>query len=188
MTPCHCERKLRNLTHGKADLPGEAVDQERLRRSDRPGDQIAHRHAAQPPGADRLRGAAQPLLHALVARRPCRARSSTRRTRAARSTRPRSPPSSAVAQRRRVEPAAVLVDRREDLPQLDPRQAGRELRQPLRRQIRLRPEPLVARGSRCRKRSRSRLVGPLHLDLHGLRRSDDARADVGEVLGDRART
>ena len=40
------------------------------------------------------------------------------------------------------------------------------------------------RGSPRRNAQPLGFVGPLDLDFHGLRRPDDARADVGEVLGD----
>ena len=45
-------------------------------------------------------------------------------------------------------------------------------------------EPVGGRGSPRRNAQPIRFVGPLDFDLHGLRRADDPRADVGEVLGD----
>ena len=44
VTPCHWRAEVLQLHHRDPDLAGEAGDEERLARADRPGDEVAHRH------------------------------------------------------------------------------------------------------------------------------------------------
>ena len=77
----------------------------------------------------------------------------------------------------------VLVDRREDLADLDAGQPRHHLREPGHGEVRGRLEPLGAADGPEELQPLG-LVGPPHFDLDGLRRPHDPRAHVGEVLGD----
>ena len=68
VTPCHLERKLRNFTMGMPISPVKAVTMKLLPVPTGPGDEVAHGQHVEAALPDGLGGAAEALLHEVVAR------------------------------------------------------------------------------------------------------------------------